>query len=301
MSPARIVSLVSSATEILFGLGLGNQVVAVSHECDWPPDVATRPRLTSSRIDAGAASQEIDAAVRRLMKDGQPLYDLNVDLLAALKPDLIITQAQCDVCAIRYDDVLAAVAANPTLARAQVVALSPKCLGDVLDDVSRIGAAAGTRENATRYCSDLSQRIHNVQRRTSAIAASQRPTVCVVEWFNPLIVSGNWVPEILEMAGGKPGLSRAGQHSPAVTWDLLKDFNPDVLILTPCGFSVQRAKSALPELLALSGFNELAAVRRGRLHILDGNAYFNRPGPRLVDSLEITASLLHPPLFPPPA
>lgn len=294
MSAPRIVSLVSSATEILFALGLGEQVVGVSHECDWPAKVSTRPRLTRSRIASSANSGAIDLQVRSLMEQGSPLYELDVELLESLAPDLIVTQAQCDVCAVRYQVVESAVRGSPRLAGTRILALSPTSLAEVLQDIIRVGQSAGAVQRAASYVAELQSRVDKVGTSCDVADQKDRPRVCVIEWFDPIIVAGNWVPELIALAGGENGLSVAGAHSPCVDADALRGFDPQVLVLAPCGFDVKRARQELPTLTSAVGFMNTEAVRTGRVHIMDGNAYFNRPGPRLVDTLEVLAELIRP-------
>jgi iron complex transport system substrate-binding protein len=288
-----IVSLVSSATEILYALDLGDNVVGVSHECDWPSEVATKPRLTRSNVCSAADSASIDAEVRSLLSEGALLYELDVELLESLRPDLVITQAQCDVCAVRYDDVVSAVKSRPALAHTEILELSPKCLTDVLSDIERVGLAADCSGRSREFVSSIRQRVSNVPQAVSSLNARHFPRTCVIEWFDPLIIAGNWVPELIKMAGGRPGLSAPNQHSPVVSWDDLAAFDPEVLILAPCGFDVDRARSELQTLIGHDRWPELSAARCNAVHIMDGNAYFNRPGPRLVDSVEVLAHLIH--------
>jgi iron complex transport system substrate-binding protein len=297
MAPLRIVSLVSSATEILFGLGLGNQVVGVSHECDWPAEANSRPRVTRSRIDSSANSGDIDAEVRSLLEQGAPLYELDVGLLESLRPDLVVTQAQCDVCAVSYAEVELSIRSSAKLKKAAIVALSPQSLGDVFNDIVKVGEAANVFERARAYHLELESRVDRVRRRCETIPIDERARTCVVEWFDPIIIAGNWVPELIEIAGGRCDLSTAGAHSPTVEWETLRQYDPEVMILAPCGFDVARAHLELPILSTRDGFSAMNAVLTDRVHIMDGNAYFNRPGPRLVDTVEWLAHLIHPKLI----
>ncbi len=297
-TPERIVSLISSATEILFLLGLGERVVGVSHECDFPAEIAELPRLTRSLVNATAASQAIDRQVREFAADQQALYSIDVDALARLAPDLIITQAQCDVCAVRYDDVVTAVRDTPSLAGANIIALNPLRLADVLADIRRIGDAAGVGERATEVVIELEARVANVRERTAAIPAQARPRVALLEWIEPPMLAGNWTPELVSWAGGIDGLPSDGRHSSYARWEDIVSFDPEVIVIMPCGFDVDRAIVEAQVLPHWPGWNALSAVRSGRVFAADGNAYFNRSGPRLVDSLEILAHLFHPDRFP---
>jgi iron complex transport system substrate-binding protein len=293
----RIVSLISSGTEILFALGLGPHVLAVSHECDFPPSTRNLPRLTRSWIDSSRASSQIDAEVRHRLASGNPLYEIDAELLCRLQPELIVTQAQCDVCAVRLADVVDLVESRRELARSQVVALNPQSLGDVLADIGRIGAAAHAQPAAGALISRLRTRVAAVEQATSSLAESSRPRVVCIEWIEPLMTAGNWTPELIELAGGSAGLAVAGRHSEYVSWDAIRRLNPEVLLVAPCGFDLARSQIEAANLAKLPGYGELRAVRDGRAWVLDGNAYLNRSGPRLVESLELLASLIHPELF----
>ncbi len=290
----RIASLLSSATEMLCALGLESSLVAVSHECDFPPTVADRPRLTRSRIAASASSQEIDRQVRDLMACGAPLYEIDTERLAACQPDLIVTQAQCDVCAVRYADVVAAVSSLPSLARTTVLALNPQSLTDVVCDLERLGQATGTVAAARQLQAAWQARITTVEQATADLTVASRPRVAMIEWLEPLMLSGNWVPEIVTLAGGRHELTTAGRHSPYVAWEKLVAYDPQAVVVIPCGFDLPRTLASSHVLKELPGWHDLSAVRAGRVHAVDGNAYFNRSGPRLIDSLEILAHLLHP-------
>lgn len=293
MAKLRIASLISAGTEMLFALGLGEQVVAVSHECDWPAECSGLPGVTRSNVDSAAGSGEIDRQVRELLTAGRMLYEIDVARLEELQPDLIVTQAQCDVCAVRYDDVVAAVRGSPKLNRTTILALNPQSLGDVLDDILRIGAAVGAPDAANNVVGDLRRRIERVQAKSDGIPHAERPRVAIIEWTEPLMLSGNWVPELIELAGGRCELTKPGEHSRYHAWEELLEFDPQTIIVSPCGFDLSRAKTELENLSLRPGWENLTAVKTGRVHPLDGNAYFNRPGPRLVDSLEMLADLLH--------
>lgn len=294
---SRIASLLSAATEMLFALGLGDRVVAVSHECDWPPEVSRLPRVTISHIAATASSAAIDAQVRELSASGRPLYGLDVELLGRLSPDLIVTQEQCDVCAVSYADVLSAVAGDPRLAGCRVVALNPQSLGDVLADMRRVGEAAGAAESAERCVAALEARIAAVRDRTAVLSNADRPRTVCIEWTDPLMLAANWVPEIIERAGGQNGLSIGGRHSVCHAWSDVLSYDPQVILISPCGFDLNRTLDETRALMHMPGWSGMTAVRTGRVYAIDGNAYLNRSGPRLVDSLEIVAHLLHPELF----
>ena len=295
--PQRIASLLPSATEVLWALGLDERVVAVSHECDFPAAAKERPRATRSLVDGSAASGQIDDEVRRRLAAGEPLYELDRPLLARLAPDLIITQAQCDVCAVKLADVIEFVRKTPAVAAAEVLAIQPEGLDDVLRDVQQIGRAAGSEAAALELVAELAARIDRVRNAAGSLDRPARPSVVCIEWIDPLMTAGNWVPELVELAGGESLLAAKGEHSPYVKWDSIRKRNPDVIIVAPCGFDLNRTIAEAQTLQLLPGWDELAAVKQGRVWAVDGNAYFNRSGPRIVDSLEIVAHILHPGIF----
>jgi iron complex transport system substrate-binding protein len=297
MDRMRIVSLISAGTEMLFALGLGRHVVAVSHECDWPPECGDLPRVTWSNIDSTAGSDAIDRQVRRLMEAGKPLYQIDAAKIAELQPDLIVTQAQCDVCAVAYDDVLAAVKNSPGLQQAQVLSLNPGSLSDVFNEMLQLGAAAVESYKATEVVEGLRMRVERIRNITAKLPQSDRPRVAIIEWTEPLMLSGNWVPELIDIAGGRCELTLSGPHSCVHTWEELRQFDPEVIIVCPCGFDRDRTTAEINQLAKQPGWSNLDAVRTDRVHAVDGNAYFNRPGPRLVDSVELLARLLHPERF----
>ncbi len=289
--PLRIVSLFPAATEIVCGIGLHDRLVGVSHECNWPPTVAPLPRLTRSRIDSSADSGAIDAQVKRVATAGQPLYELDVARLLELRPDLIVAQAQCDVCAVSVEAVTAAVRTHPGLSAAQVLALNPRSLGDVLADVERLGVAAGAANEALAYAGALRERIDAMQ-RPAGTNPVRSPRVVVIEWIEPLMIAGNWTPELVALAGGEYGLATAGAPSRYVTWREVVDYAPEVVVVAPCGFDLTRSRREAGRLERLPGWDDLPATRLGQVYVVDGDAYLNRPGPRLVDSLEWLAAQL---------
>jgi iron complex transport system substrate-binding protein len=296
----RIASLISSATEILFALGLGEQVVAVSHECDYPPAARLPPRATRSLIDATASSGQIDRQVRERSAGGQALYEIDAELLCDLRPDLIVTQAQCDVCAVRYADVVDLIQTRAELRDARLVALNPQSLDDVLADVVRVAAAANAPAAGVELVRQLSRRIEAVSGRTREVSATDRPRVVCLEWLDPLMAAGNWTPDLIERAGGRSGLAIAGRHSEYTTWDAVREFDPEVLLIAPCGFDLARSQAEAKSLLAIPGLADLTAMQSRRAFVIDGNAYLNRSGPRLVETLELLAHLIQPEQFAPP-
>jgi iron complex transport system substrate-binding protein len=302
LASIHIASLLSSATEMLCGLGLERNLVAISHECDYPASILHLPRATHTRIDPTISSQEIDDHVRASLAAGEPLYDVDEELLTRLKPDLIVTQAQCDVCAVRLSDVEAVVARMPEGNRPRIVSLNPSSLDDVLREIELLGSAAGVPQATAEYLTQLRARIECVRGSAAAIVGENRPRrVVLIEWIEPLMLSGNWLPEMLELAGGEHALTTAGAHSSYVAWANVVKYDPEVVIVAPCGFGLQRTLEEVSLLTKLPGWDELAASRAGRVYALDGNAYLNRSGPRLVDSLEILAHLIYPEQIPVPA
>lgn len=293
----RIVSLLPSATEIVHAVGLGDRLVGVSHECDHPAAVRGLPRVTRSLIPADATSAEIDAAVRDGVRKRQPLFALDAALLASLRPDLVVTQALCDVCAVAEGKVAAALAGLPGPPR--VLTLEPHRLGDVLAGMQAVADAAGAADAGRAAVAALQRRIDAVAARSAAVAA--HPRVMLLEWLDPPFTAGHWSPEIVRLAGGAEVLGREGERSRAVAWDDVRGADPEVLVVACCGFDVDRTRQELPLLTGRPGFRDLACVRSGRVYLMDGNAFFSRPGPRLVDALEALAHLLHPDVHPRPA
>ena len=291
-APVRIVSLLSSATEILFALGLDKQVVAVSHECNFPAAAIGKPRATFTRLDTLRTSSAIDDEVKQLAAAGAPLYGVDRELLKHLRPQLIITQAQCDVCAVSYEEVASIVADEPILSEARVMTLNPKRLTDVFTDIQRIGAATDRSAAAAIVLDALRKRVDNAgAARAVGIEAAPLRVACI-EWIEPLMVAANWVPELVALAGGVHGLTETGDHTAYTSWSELANYDPDILIVAPCGFDLQRTVSEAKCLQRIGEWRELRAVRSGRVFAIDGDAYLNRSGPRLVDSVELLAGLL---------
>lgn len=286
----RIVSLLPSATEIIHAVGLGDRLVGVSHECDHPAAVQGLPRVTRSLLPDAATSGRIDAAVRDHARQRQPLYGLDAGLLARLRPDLIVTQALCDVCAVAEGAVAAAVAGLPGPPR--IVTLEPHRLGDVLAGMRTVAEAAGAGPSGQAATAALQRRIDAVATRSASVTV--RPRVMLLEWLDPPFTAGHWSPEIVRLAGGTEVLGREGERSRAVAWDDVVAADPEVLVVACCGFDADRTRAELPLLTSRPGFQSLACARAGRVHVVDGNAFFSRPGPRLVDALESLAHLLHP-------
>ncbi|MBI4161757.1 MAG: cobalamin-binding protein [Acidobacteria bacterium] len=293
-APVRVVSLIASATEIVCALGREADLVGRSHECDHPPSVRALPACTEPKLDAGRPSREIDDQVKRLLRDALSVYRVDADLLRRLRPDLILTQTQCEVCAVSLRDVEQALA-DWTGATPRVVSLAPNALADVWQDIRRVAEALGVPERGEDLVRALSRRMEEVADRTKSLP--HRPAVACIEWIDPLMASGNWMPELVEMAGGRNLFGTAGQHAPGLAWEDLVRADPDVILVLPCGFDVPRTRREMPGLTQRPGWNDFRAVRSGRVYLLDGNRYFNRPGPRLAESLEILAEILHPEHF----
>jgi iron complex transport system substrate-binding protein len=296
----RIVSLLPSATEIVAALGVTDQLVGISHSCDCPPEISGKPVLTrSSLLPKSLGSPEIDALIAQRVSEGRSVYELDREALAALDPDLILTQELCDVCAVGYRDVTLAI--RELRRKPEVLSLDPRFLGDVLRDIQRVAVAAGIPERATPLVSGLRRRIESVAER--AKKAESRPRVACLEWLEPLYTAGHWVPELVELAGGRDLLAAKGEPSRKISWAQVMKAQPDVLVLMPCGFDVTRTLKELYLVTGRPGWDDLPAVKAGKAYAVNGHAYYNRPGPRLIDGLEILAYLIHPELFhatPPP-
>jgi iron complex transport system substrate-binding protein len=287
----RVVSLLPSLTEIVCALGCADGLVGRSHECDFPDGVRALPVLTAPKLDAGAPSRAIDDRVKSLVRDGLSVYRVDADALRELAPTLILTQDQCEVCAASLSDVEAALA-EWTGAAPRVLSLDPKLLGDVWGDIVRVAEALGVSERGHALCEELAARVSDVAEQTQRVRP--HPGVVCIEWIDPLMAAGNWVPELVTRAGGRNLHGESGAHSPWLDLGTLAASDPDVVVVLPCGFDVARSRAELPVLAERPEWKELRAVRRGRVFLADGNQYFNRPGPRLADSLEILAEILHP-------
>lgn len=290
----RIVSLIPSATEILAALGLTNAIVGRSHECDYPPEVQDRPVCTQARLNSNAPSSEIHDDVNKLLQSALSIYQIKTDVLEQLQPTHILTQDQCDVCAVSLLEVEKAVA---TLIHSQpkIISLQPNVLADIWTDIERVADATGI--NSQRLLEELKSRIRICQQKTQKLSANERPSVACIEWTDPLMTAANWIPELVVLAGGQPLFSVVGQPSPKILWQNLVVTDPAVIIFMPCGFDLNRTRQEAMPLTQHSEWQNLHAVQTGRVYITDGNSYFNRPGPRLVDSLEILAETVHPEIF----
>jgi iron complex transport system substrate-binding protein len=286
----RIASLVPSATEMLFALGLGGDVVAVTHECDYPPAARELPHLTATVLPEGLSAGEIDAAVKAVVGEGKALYSLDEERLAELAPELIVTQAVCEVCAVSYEDVVAVAARLPS--RPRVVQQDPSSLGEVLEDVTRLGEAAGVGERAGELRAELERRLEAVR---TAVSGASRPRVVALEWLDPPFVGGHWIPEMVAIAGGEDVAGQAGEKSPQVSWEQLAALDPDVVVAMPCGWYLEDSQAQAEE-----HGGQIAALDPERVFAVDAASTYSRPGPRLVDGTELLAHLLHPEQVEPP-
>lgn len=293
----RIVSLLPSATEIVCTLGLGDQLVGVTHECDYPPFVAGLPKVTRTLIPADASSGEIDRMVREERQSGRALYRLELGVLEELRPDLIITQALCGVCAVAEEEVREAACRLP--GRPEVVNLEPECFADVLGCIRQVGEAAGVAGRARELIAGLEARVEVVRGRAERMR--QRPRVAFLEWLDPPFCSGHWTPELVRWAGGVDVLGREGEPSRAVCWEAVAAAAPEVVFVACCGFGVERTLEDVGHVDRVPEWRTLPAVREGQVYVTDGSQYFSRPGPRLVDSLEILAHALDAEAHPLPA
>ena len=294
MAEPRIISLIASATEIVCALGFESQMVGRSHECDFPASVKRLPVCTSPKFEVEGLSYEIDERVKAILQEALSVYRVDADLLESLRPTHIVTQSQCEVCAVSLKDVEQAVC-QFTSSRPVIVSLEPNALADVWSDIRRVAAALNESERGEELVVRLRRRMDETAEK--ARTASSRPTVACIEWIDPLMAAGNWSPELVEMAGGVNLFGEAGKHSPWMSWEALVAADPDVIFISPCGFDIARTMEETGLLTGKPEWRELKAVKEDRVFVADGNQYFNRPGPRLVESLEILAEMLHPELF----
>ncbi|MDR3615750.1 MAG: cobalamin-binding protein [Candidatus Obscuribacterales bacterium] len=290
----RIVSLIASSTEIVCRLGLAQELVGRSHECDFPEFVKDLPVCTSPKFNVEGSSYEIDQRVKAILQESLSVYRVDAQIVDALKPSHIITQAQCEVCAVSLKDVEEA-ACQFISSQPQIVSLEPNSLADIWLDIKRVGAALNMSERADKLVVDLSQAMSTIE---SATAGLDKPRVACIEWIEPLMAAGNWMPELIVMAGGINLFGEAGKHSPWMSFDQLFAQDPDIIIVSPCGFGIERTQTEMHLLQNHPGWNNLKAAKNKRVFVCDGNQYFNRPGPRVLESLEILAELFHPETFP---
>jgi len=292
----RICSLLPSATEIVFALGGGSSLVGVTHECDFPSDTSQIPKVTRSNVPGGISSREIDSAVSQALNGTGALYELNLPLLEELAPDLILTQRLCDVCAVSYDRVQEA--AKNIKSHPVVLNLEPRSLNDILDNILWVGKTISCEAVAHSVRDGLVRRIDRVRQKTESLR--DRPRAFAMEWVDPPYCGGHWMKELVEIAGGRDDLAVLHRPSCRIEWSRVLGFAPEVIVLTCCGFNLERCEREGEILAELEGARDLPAAKAGRIYATDGSAYFSRPGPRMVESLEILAHLIHPEIFPAP-
>ena len=293
-NPPRIISLLPSATEIVAALGFADHLVGRSHECDFPPGVEKLPVCSSTKLPVHGTSYEIDEKVKKIVAEGLSVYRVDADRLRQLRPDLILTQTQCAVCAVTPRDLEEALC-TWTGAQPRILSLEPNNLDDVWNDFRHVGEALGVLPRTEQSIDALTKRLAAI--REKARTMSSRPTVAAIEWLGPLMAGGNWMPELIEIAGGRSLFAKPGEHSPWLDWATLIDAEPEVILLLPCGFKIAQTIADLNLLTENPAWKNLRAVNEGRVYLIDGHHYFNRPGPRLVESAEIVAEILHADLF----
>jgi iron complex transport system substrate-binding protein len=290
----RIVSLIPSATEILAVLGLTNAIVGRSHECDYPPEIQNRPVCTAARFNTDVSSSEIHDKVNDLLQSALSIYEIKIDVLKQLQPTHILTQDQCDVCAVSLQEVEKAIAhLVPTAPK--IISLQPQVLKDVCADIERVSHLFEV--DSVQVLENLEARVKICQQKIQGLSLTELPTVACIEWTDPLMIGANWIPELVNLAGGQSLFSVIGEPSAQLGWATLIASNPDVIVFMPCGFGLSRTRQDAELLTQRPEWQKLHATQTGRVYITDGNSYFNRPGPRLVDSLEILAEILHPEIF----
>jgi iron complex transport system substrate-binding protein len=294
MSADRVISLLPAATEIVCALGLESKLVGRSHECDYPESVKQLPVCSYDRIGANLSSLEIDQKVKQLLTNALSVYEVNSEMIEQLSPDVVITQDQCAACAVSLPEVQQALSAE-LQKPAQIISLQPDSLDAIFDNIREVAGALNSVDAGHELLEELQERLDIIQHKLRFI--EKKPTGACIEWLNPLMTSGNWVPELVNIAGGTPVLSEAGKHSPYIDWEDLREQDPEVIVVMACGFSVERTLKEVNTLLQLPGFADLQAIKNKRFYIADGNQYFNRPGPRIVDSIEILAEIINPKQF----
>ena len=288
----KIISLHAPAAEIIYALGAGDQIVGISHECDYPPEVKSKPIVADTTINSDQSSLNIDTAVSNALRTGQDIYKVDNRLFASLNPELVITQELCEVCAITPTDIQAAIRDCKPVP--ELLSLHPHSITEILEDIVKVGKAIGKEEEANIYVRTLQRRIENIHTRTKDVGL--RPRVYCMEWLEPPYNAGHWVPEMVEIAGGRDALSAKGADSVRILWQRIVDYDPEVLVLMPCGFSIERTRKELPEIAGRPEWRQLTAVRANQVYLVNGPAYFNCSGPRIVDGVELLATILHPEL-----
>ena len=293
----NIVTLLPSATEIVCALGLQEQIVGVSHSCNFPETIKKLPAVTSTRVPYQDSSDVIDNFVRDHLQNNAALYDLDIQTLNEVRPDVVVSQTLCDVCAVSTGDVVAAIYGLDS--RPRLIDLQPNTLDDVYGDILRVAAALGRDSTAASLLDELKARQHAIASRTARIAKNDRPRVAFLEWLLPPFCGGHWNPELVELAGGIDLLGNPGRPSATLSWDRVAASDPDVIVLACCGFDVERALEDVRLLAGNDQWQNMRAVQNGEIYLVDGDAYFARPGPRLIDGLEMLAHALHPDIHPP--
>lgn len=290
----KIISLLPSATEIICALGLESQLVGRSHECDFPASINYLPVCTEANFPDGLRSNDIDIQLKKILADALSVYTVKRAIIKELAPDVLITQAQCEVCAVSLLEVEEALD-DYLDKQAHIISLQPNKLEDIFKDIETVATAFAVTDAGKHLIEDLQERTDIIRHKLKYVES--RPTVACIEWLEPLMVSGNWIPEMVELAGGKNLLAEQGKHSPYIKWDDILLADPEIIVVMPCGFSIERTMREIDLLLNLPQFADTRAAKNNRLYIADGNQYFNRPGPRIVDSIEILAEIIHPKLF----
>jgi iron complex transport system substrate-binding protein len=290
----RVVTLLPSATEIVCALGFEAQLVGRSHECDFPESVRRLPACTAPKFDPAGSSAEIDRRVKDVAARVPSVYAVNAQVLRDLEPDLIVTQSQCEVCAVSLEEI-ERVVGESVGSRPRILSLGPETLADIWEDIQRSADALGEPRRGFDLVAALWSRVEDVARITKGF--SERPKMACIEWIEPLMAAGNWMPELIGLAGGESVFGAVGGRSPRIEWQALREKDPEVVMIAPCGFSIPRSLEELDVLTRRPDWQALKAVRQGRVYVADGNQYFNRPGPRIVDSLEMLAEMLHPDAF----
>jgi len=290
----RIVSLIASSTEIVCALGLEKNLVGRSHECDFPPSVESLPACSEPKIQINASSKDIDRQVKDIVRDSLSVYSVHKDVLKELKPDLIVTQDQCDVCAVSLKDVEQAVS-DWVESKPQIVSLKADDLEGIFKSIEIVGQAAGVLDKSKEVVKRLNERMRTIEQQVPN--TKNQIKIACIEWIEPLMAAGNWVPELVERLRANNLFGEAGKHSPWMTWEELKQSNPDVIMIMPCGWDIKRTQEEMFILEAQEGWEDLGAVKNGQVYLTDGNQYFNRPGPRIVESMEIMAEILYPNQF----
>jgi iron complex transport system substrate-binding protein len=294
MSDKRIISLLPAATEIVCALGLQDSLVGRSHECDYPEGIKALPFCSEANFSDGLSSGEIDKKVKEILADALSIYTVNGEQIKRLLPDVVITQSQCDVCAVSLKEVEQALG-NYLDKPAQIISLQPTNLNDIFNNIQEVAASLGVVEKGDVLLEELQERVDIIRHKLKFL--ENKPTVACIEWLEPMMLSGNWMPELVDIAGGRCLLTEPGKHSPYVDWNDIRLQDPEIIIIMPCGFSIERTLKEIDLLLQLQGFADLQAVKNNRVYIADGNQYFNRPGPRIVDSIEILAEIINPKQF----